>query len=502
MMTIPNVVAVPWFKASLPNCLWLCWQVSSEDYFDVFATSKYLDEIATGLGDDRVDFPDDWLLTGKLSDFETVPPAARGRVLDHLKSMGAYDNVVPEEFAVALAMYPEAPGRWLIQPWLDSGLVIDPSIAERGLRDVVGKALDGRGNVATRAKALAFRQIVQAGRVSYSDQVMTDELMDAFRKYPRDASDEQRARVESHVRAAFLAMERMTDGELEWPATFWRSNWKLYACQRSNAEPGPEVLDGRSEEVKEALRDLRAEVDSLWKRFAEVAETMDPDLYSPYRFEVITGLVGRALRLVRTIAGYPLMWTMEHGAPVLRALVESRIIIRYLVAHEDPALYEKFRAYGVGHLKLLKLHLEEFIDAAGEAGDGMKDYLELISDYVNRDQYEEFVSIDLGGNFAGVDMRRMADETDLGDDYRLLFQPASSNVHGEWGAIDMNVFEPCLNPLHRSHRVLADNDRTVIGPTFLHDLMDYAATLIEEYDSAVNATDSSDGGEDAQVPAR
>lgn len=501
MMTIPNMVAVPWFKDSLPNCLWLCWQVSSEDYFDVFATSKYLDEIETGLGEDRIGFPDDWLLTGKLSDFEAVPQAARVRVLDHLMSMGAYDSIVPEEFAIALAMYPEAPGRWLIQPWLESGLVVDPAVAERGLRDVVGKAFDGRGDVATRAKALVFRQIVKAGRVSYSDQVMTAELMDAFRRYPRDASDEQKALVESHVRAAFLAMETMSEGELEWPTTFWRANWKLYSCQTSNTEPGPDVLDGSSDEVKEALRDLHAEVESLWNRFAGVAKTTDPDLYSPYRFEVLTGLVGRALRLVRTIAGYPLMWTMEHGAPVLRALVESRIIIRYLVAHDDPALYDKFRAYGVGHLKLLKLHLEQFMDAAGEAGDGMKDYLELISDYVNRDQYEEFVSIDLGGNFAGVDMRRMSDETDLGDDYRLLFQPASSNVHGEWGAIDMNVFQPCLNPLHRSHRVLADSDRTVVGPRFLHDLMDYAAMLIEEYDNAVKAAASPDSGEDSPAPA-
>jgi hypothetical protein len=498
MMTIPNMTLAPWSKDALPNYLWLCWQMSSEEYFDVFATSKYLDEIETGLGDDRTDFPDNWLLTGKLSDFEAVPEAARSSVLEHLVTVGAYESIFPEEFAIALAMYPEAPGRWLIQPWLDTGLVIDPAIAERGLRDIVGKALDGRGNVATRAKALLFRQMVKAGRVSFSEKVMTDELMDAFLKYPRDANDEQKARVESHVRAAFLTMESMSDGELEWPAKFWRANWNLYACQISNTEPGPEIVDGRSDEVRDSLRELREEVEALWTGFAEVAKTTDPDLYSPHRFEVLTGLVGRALRLVRTIAGYPLMWTMEHGAPVLRALVESRIIIRYLVAHDDSELYEKFRAYGVEHLKLLKLHMEDFIDAAGEAGDGMKNYLELISAYVNRDQYEEFVSIDLGGNFAGIDMRRMADETDLGDDYRLLFQPASSNVHGEWGAIDMNVFEPCLNPLHRGHRVIADSDRTIIGPVFLYDLVDYARTLAEEYATAVGANYPAGGGHETE----
>jgi len=223
----------------------------------------------------------------------------------------------------------------------------------------------------------------------------------------------------------------------------------------------------------------------MWARFVDVATTSDPDLYAPSRFEVLTGVVGRALRLVRTIAGYPLMWTMEQGAPVLRALVESRITLRYLLAKDDPELYEKYKAFGVGRLKLLKLHLEEVIDAVGEGGEGLQDYRDLISGYVNRDRYEEFINIDLGGTFSGVDMRRMANDVDLDLDYRLMFAPASSNVHGEWGAIDMNVFEACLNPLHGHHRILVDDDRTIIGPHFLDQLIDYADTLIHEYIDAV-----------------
>ncbi|MEJ1230494.1 MAG: hypothetical protein WDM88_07575 [Galbitalea sp.] len=176
---------------------------------------------------------------------------------------------------------------------------------------------------------------------------MNDELKDAFSKYPKNATDEQKSLVESHVRAAFLAMESLSIGNSPvWPEVFWRSNWKLYACQTPDNAPGPGVLDGRSDDVKDALRSLRTEVEGLWERFAQVAKTTDPDLYAPQRFEVLTGLVGRALRLVRTIAGYPMMWTMEQGAPVLRALVESRIIIRYLLAKGEPELYEQFRAYG------------------------------------------------------------------------------------------------------------------------------------------------------------
>src|SRR5690606_36580475 len=152
-------------------------------------------------------------------------------------------------------------------------------------------------------------------------------------------------------------------------------------------EPDPEVLDGRSDEVRDSVLQLREQVEAMWARFVDVATTSDPDLYATSRFEVLTGDVGRALRLVRTIAVYPLMWTMEQGAPVLRAHVESRITLRYLLAKDHPELYEKYKAFGVGRLKLLKLHLEEVIDAVGEGGEGLHDYRDLISGYVNRDRY-------------------------------------------------------------------------------------------------------------------
>lgn len=487
LVAIGGTTLVAWWRDYLPDYLWLCWSVSSEEYVDVFATSRYLDEVEASLDDDRTGFPDDWILTGKLSGFEAIPPSARQAILERLFHRGAYDSIVPEDFAVALAMYPNAPGRWMIQPWLDRGLPVDPAIAERRLRDVVGRALDGRGNVATRAKALLYRQLMKAGRVGFSADVITDELKDAFLKYPSGTTDEQNSRLESHVRAALLAMESLTGQSADWAKDFWRANWKLYACQTADVDLHADVVDGRSDEARDSLLALVREAEGQWDRFIKVASTTDPDLYAPDRFEVLTGLVGRALRLVRTIAGYPLMWTMEHGAPVLRALVESRIILRYLLLKEEPELYEKFKAYGIGHLKLLKLHMEEFIDAAGEAGEGLQDYLDLITAYVNRDQFEEYVSIDLGGNFAGVDMRKMAAAVDLGDDYRLLFAPASSNVHGEWGAIDMNVFEPCLNPLHARHRAVADQARTVIGPHFIADLMNYSHALIDEYIHAVSS---------------
>jgi hypothetical protein len=474
---------VVWWRDYLPNYIWLCWHTSSGEYLDVFAASKYLDEIDTALGDGREAFPPDWHLNGRLSDFEEIPIEARARMLDQLQMVGAYEHIVPKDFAIALGMYADAPGRWIIEPWLEGGLTIDPETAQRELGRVVAESIDGRGDAASRAKALFFRQKLKSGNLFFSREGLGKETEEAIQGYPKMNTEEQNARAESHFRAMFLAIEGDAH---EWSKTFWRTNWALFPCRAAAAEIVPDALPTTSHEARTEIAALRSRAEEIWESFVRVSRTTDPDLYAPDRFEVLTGIVGRALRLVRLIAGYPPMWTMEHGAPVLRALVESRILGRFLNRKEDPALYSKYKSYGVGHLKLYKLHLEEFIGAAAEAGEGMREYLDLVTAYVNRDTFEEFIDIDLGGSFAGSDMRKMSDEVGLADDYRLLFAPASSNVHGEWGALDMNVFETCRNPLHGGHRILLDEQRSVIGPHFIEDVLDYARELADEYQEFVS----------------
>ena len=479
---------VTWWRDYLPNYLWLCWQVSSGEYQDVFFASRLMDEIVAGIGDDLEDFPEDWAFTGRLSDFETIPASARGRLLNHLIETGAYGKVVPKELAHALGMYPDAPGRWIIDPWLKDGMSIDPAIAERELSLVIAKSIDGRDDTATRAKALFFRQKLIAGKLFFSSDGLSEETFASIRGYPKQ-SEELNARAESMIRAMFLAIEGIDDQPTGWAQNFWRSNWSLFTCLASAEEPGPNTIRGDTEEARAEVSLLRQRVESTWKEFVQLASTTDPDLYSPHRFEVLTGITARALRLVRIFAEYPPMWTMEHGAPVLRALVESRITANWLSLRDDATLYAKFKSYGVGKLKLYKLHLEEFIDGAGEDAGGMQAHLDRVTAYVNRDTMEEYIDIDLGGNFSGSDMRKMADEVHLGSDYRLLFAHASSNVHGEWGSLDMNVFETCLNPLHGMHRIVRDGDVSVIGADFIEDVLSYAEDLLADYKIQVSGSE-------------
>ncbi|MFN2524871.1 MAG: DUF5677 domain-containing protein [Actinomycetota bacterium] len=187
--------------------------------------------------------------------------------------------------------------------------------------------------------------------------------------------------------------------------------------------------------------------------FLSTAQVVDPDLYDPARFEVLTGITLRGLRAVHKAAADPSGWSGEHGFPLLRQVVEALIVLRWLVQKEDPAMYERFKDFGRGRLKLWMLHVRSYIDAADDVPDEMRELDDFLSSEVNQDIWEEFQDIDLGGTFTGIDARKMAQAVGMEREYQLLFAPASSTTHGEWSALDRYVLRRCLNPLHAWHRV-------------------------------------------------
>lgn len=470
---------------------------------------------ATAVSESAADFedlpatPDVQIFVGRLTDFAQVDEAQRAEFLVALVDEGIYEDLIPENLAHVLGMYPEAPGSWLLQPWFDRGLSIDPEKAERTLNRLLVEAGPRQGSLATWAKALFCRRYLAAGRT----HLPSKEMWNLYTGWPYHDEEDDNRHAESGYRAMYSALSSFDQAPLsarrEWARIFWRSNWKIYAChwptddfladlaaadigKQSNgapAEPGEEPNAGGPERSsaaswRETLVLARETVEGLRADFHQLAETTDPDLYSPDRYEVLTGLVGRVLRYLGVFSGYPPLWTMEHGAPLLRTLIETRIVFRYIVQSDDVEVFSRFKAYGMGKLKLLKLHYEDVIDKTEVPSDELLAYVEYLDSLVNQDTMEEFQDIDLGGNFAGADTRKMALAVGLEDAYRLVFAPASANVHGEWSIMDEYVFDRCENPAHRRHRILRRTRYSAVGPNFLQILIDHAAELVAEYETA------------------
>ncbi|WP_314452824.1 DUF5677 domain-containing protein [uncultured Microbacterium sp.] len=474
---------VNWARDRLPDYLWVAAQLHGGKE-RVLTTAVQLDLASAAIAEHVTEMPSDWVFDGTLSSFEQLPEPARSALLARLDATGTYEDFVPEGLAHTLAQYKDAPGAWLIAPWIDRGLEVTTSAAEDWLRPVIAAALGGQGTLATRSKALTIRQLLKAGRVHLGENIGFLELLP---RYPLDTNDDETARVESNLRAMFNAIAPTAASD--WPRTFWRSNWRLFECEWPNAHDDDEAektsaatSDDTAPTLRDYLLDLQSRAQQLWDTYFETATTTPPDLYDPDRFEVLTGLVGRAVRYVLSFIQTPPMWTMEHGSPILRALLETEIVFRYLLHTEvEEPLYAKFKNFGAGKIKLLKLHIEEHIDSLESPPEELLQYRDYLEAVVNRDIYEEFQSVNLGGSFSGVDTRRMSQAVGMESDYRFVFAPASSNVHGEWGVIDENVFTTCANPLHRYHRIVAEPSSTLIGASFVESIMDRATDLVQRY---------------------
>jgi uncharacterized protein DUF5677 len=64
----------------------------------------------------------------------------------------------------------------------------------------------------------------------------------------------------------------------------------------------------------------------------------------------------------------------------------------------------------------------------------------------------EFQDIKLGA-WADKNLRKMAEEAGEKAFYDRYYDALSGYVHGNWLAVRHAVFGPCLNPLHRFHRI-------------------------------------------------
>ena len=174
------------------------------------------------------------------------------------------------------------------------------------------------------------------------------------------------------------------------------------------------------------------------------------DLEAPTAVEVRLGLASRQLRLLGYLAGNPMFWEYPVAEYLLRPMVDTRILIAWLIHKDDPELYEKFKSFGAGRLKLHKLHLEDFVEAEELAGE-FEEHLAYLEARVNRQTLEEFQAVDLGGNFAGKSIRDMARESGLKRLYDLDYAPLSAEHHGEWQSLEEWDLAASRDPLHQGH---------------------------------------------------
>jgi len=242
--------------------------------------------------------------------------------------------------------------------------------------------------------------------------------------------------VRPSIRAAEVAIRRSPVPA--WIKLFWDECVHSTTCIdptdiRTELQRQPSSLDAR--EVFGCRGDLS-------DRFFQVmsSERVDP------RLDAVFGLTLYALSVVTTLANTSTQETML-GRLALRALVEARITLSFLALRDEEKLWDQWRTYGAGQVKLAFLKIQESTgDLPSFCSAGELEHL------ANEDIWQEHLDIDLG-HWTKGNLRWMAMQADAKEVYDKFYGWSSGFVHAQWGAIRDTDYVTCHNPLHRLHRI-------------------------------------------------
>jgi hypothetical protein len=463
-----NVLRIEdWFKDDLPDLLWPALVLAEQGNESVKRYIKWQKTVQGGLahhGDAALVAE---LLDGRLTHLADLAEKFPGAA-DIIVEAASRHGLLSEGVRRALGSYPFMPVPWLTGKSENR----PPELAELQLiRDaLLGVLQDGHREALI--KCFRTWSAVQAG--TFSTDAETIRLL---KHYPGDART--RSAADSVVRAGWGAHRGAVlikdpnhfEHAIKWARVFWGANSMTSRCIRKRETEGTEVdstgQDGHNNEeqtsnvrLAEAAAPTPLPADGanfrqftmdVLSSFIEALETAPARLYEKERQEVISGLVARSGRDLIAVLTAPDLWCMEHGAHIVRMLVETKIYLHWM-ALQDPSIYREFQEYGAGKAKLYARISEELPTEARTAGfrEAVEEFMRLSH---NHDVLDHRI-VDTRDTFAGgKSIRAMAEEADLLDFYRQAYSLASGVAHSEWWSVETHAMEPCLNVLHGRHLV-------------------------------------------------
>lgn len=431
---LPNATLTSWQDDRLPPVLWAALLAASlprEDYLECFR--KIISYCAPW-------FDDAGALTHR-GDVGSDPRAMSFDAILDFDSLATVADELFEQFVQIPLSHPL--GRQALRPLL---LLSSPPGIDRWKRALsiesdekdfailaraVAGCLDHQSESSTDIRWFKVALPIVAGRLQFGPHLAEHEreILD----FPNRGD---LRRVRPSIRAAEMSICR--NPVPAWVREFWEELSRATACIdptdiHTEVKRAPSRLDPRN--VFECRSDLA-------KRFFEVKSSERVDA----RLDGAFGLALYALSILITVAMTRTQETML-GRLVIRTLVEARVTLGYLAKRDDPKIWNQWRMYGAGQVKLAFLKAEE---ATGDIPSFYE--AEELQRLANEDIWQEYLDIDLG-HWTKGNLRWMATECGEKDLYDRFYGWSSGFVHAQWGAIRDTDFVTCHNPLHRLHRI-------------------------------------------------
>ncbi|MFO8050213.1 MAG: DUF5677 domain-containing protein [Thermoplasmatota archaeon] len=447
------ITQVDFERNQIPEFLWIeslknyhnspSWHIHYDFFIDVI--EQYIDS-------------DERIFLGLISDFNSINPEKREKFITEQKDIIVKHFLNP--FGRILLLYPDCPAKWLLLDEWVKELEIENEEQIEMISHSLMRLYDAKEHYTANIRIIPLKRLFKHGKIRLPSQA---DIIDLLPKYPDKLDDDKQYYVESFGRNIINMYFGEHYQDNSWSKYFWNRNFEFSKCKFE--EIPEEVYD----------EDIRKRFDEYYNNCVENTKVMDEyfnevieqyviDIYDPSKDEVILGLFSRIIRLYKIINLSPDLWAIDISRILLRCISDTLITYCYLIMKNENELYSNFIEYGKGKEKLLLLHLQD-THPSGDTPLGEK--IETLAASLGGGMSPEFINVNIG-DWIDKSIRTMAQETDLMEIYRLIYDPTSSDIHGTWTSVKNVNLTYCYNPLHRFHRLPQVNPPPLfLNPTII-----------------------------------
>lgn len=424
-----NMTTSSWFDDRLPEMLWAVLLVGNMERVEAL---KYFRYIAKYVDNNNDCF--DVTLTG----VSALPEGRRKLFLKHFASYSHEINKILQ----SLLLFPQLPS---CSDWKGVLSESTPNEDWQKIAEGIAKTFWHQSQEATDCRWIKVFCHILGGKVHFVEKM--EDTVRGIYEYPNYGD---MRKVRPTIRAMEIApMQSKESNDLNWSKYFWKYCFEQTGCTPEEAVNKKIALRQKklSDEMENSRKYYFKETVEIRKKlinhFFATSKTSAIDA----RHEGAFGLAIYAFSLFIEIIFYRTALSIT-GRLGLRALVETYITFSYLLEKEkiEPRIWDDFRSYGIGQIKLIYLKLKEMNQKLSSIN------LDDMENIANEDKWVEFIPINLG-HWDSVNLRKMADDVELKELYDKFYNYTSGFIHGNWGAVRESVFQKCINPLHRYHRV-------------------------------------------------
>lgn len=318
----------------------------------------------------------------------------------------------------------------------------------RKLSNGVAKTFWHQSIEATDCRWIRLLCQIVGGKIKFFNTIRgIQETVEGVFKYPNYGDLEH---VRSFIRAGEIGLDMKESPKSGiWAMSFWQ-----YCFNKTGCLP-EEAINGR---IKSRKKKLSEEIEEIRKHYFKETVDIRKKLINYFfassktsaidaRHDGAFGLALYGVSLFIEIIFYRASLSIT-GRIALRSLVETFITFKYLLqkGKTESKAWDDYRGYGIGQLKLLYLKLNEL----QQTMDSVE--IDYIEELANEDKSVEFIPINLG-HWDAANLRGIAISVGLKDLYDTYYNYTSGYMHASWGAVRESIYQRCLNPLHRRHRV-------------------------------------------------